>query len=134
MRPIEKIVIHCSASPDEMDIGVAEIRAWHTAERKFSDIGYHEVIRRDGTLEKGRPLARIGAHCKGHNLYSVGICLIGQDVFTPAQMATLAERCQHYMTMFDLKPDQIFGHYELDTQGKTCPNFDPSALRQDLGA
>jgi N-acetyl-anhydromuramyl-L-alanine amidase AmpD len=133
MRPIEKLILHCSASPNDLDIGVLEIRAWHR-EKGYADIGYHEVIRRDGHLEIGRPIERIGAHAKGHNLYSIGICLVGLDAFTPDQMSTLLERCRYYMARFGLKPDQVFGHYELDLYGKTCPNFDVEPLRQDLGA
>lgn len=133
MRPIELIIVHCSDTPDERDLGVDDIRRYHK-EQGWSDVGYHEIIRRDGKMEVGRPLMRIGAHCKGSNLYSVGICLIGQHEFTPAQFSTLAERCHYYMDTYHIKPDQIFGHYELDKKGKTCPNFDVACLRTDLGA
>lgn len=134
MRPIEKLVIHCSDSPDSRDIGAAEIREWHVNERGFYDIGYHRVIRRNGVAEMGRADARIGAHCRGHNLYSIGICLVGRTAFTSEQMATLVTMCRDYMATYGLKPDQVFGHYELDQHGKTCPNFDVSVLRHELGA
>lgn len=133
MRPIEKLILHCSDTPDDRDIGVKELRSQHISQG-WLDVGYHEIIRRDGTLEPGRPLVRIGAHCKGHNLYSIGICLVGRDKFTPEQMKTLVARCRHYMTLYGLKPDQVFGHYELDNKGKTCPNFDTSKFRIELGA
>lgn len=75
-RPLQEIIVHCSATRPSQDIGAAEIRKWHL-ERGFNDIGYHYVIRRDGTVEKGRALNVVGAHCKGHNAYSIGICLVG---------------------------------------------------------
>lgn len=134
MRPIELIVVHCSDTDDSLDIGVDEIRRYHVQHNHWSDIGYHEVIRRSGKMEPGRPIARIGAHCKGSNLYSIGICLVGKDEFTPEQMSTLIARCRYYMGTYNIKPDQVFGHYELDKKGKTCPNFNPAPLRQELGA
>ena len=60
-----------------MDIGVKEIRKWHVDENKWSDIGYHDVIRRNGAIETGRPLEKPGAHAKGHNQNAIGICLVG---------------------------------------------------------
>lgn len=75
-RPLKEIIVHCSATRPSQDIGAAEIRKWHL-ERGFNDIGYHYVIRRDGAIEKGRSLNVAGAHCKGHNAYSIGICLVG---------------------------------------------------------
>ena len=66
MRQIKQIIIHCSATPEGRNIGATTIRGWHK-ERGFSDIGYHYVIRLDGTIEEGRPIEQIGAHCQGHN-------------------------------------------------------------------
>lgn len=77
LKDVREIIIHCSATPASMDIGVEEIRQWHVEERGWSDIGYHYVIRRDGTLEKGRPLTRMGAHVRGRNKNTIGICLVG---------------------------------------------------------
>ena len=76
MRDIKKIIIHCSATSAEMDIGAKEIAQWHK-DRGWSDIGYHFVIRRDGTIEHGRPVERPGAHARHHNNDSIGICLVG---------------------------------------------------------
>lgn len=67
MRKIDRIVIHCSASPDNRDIGAEEIRQWHKSQG-WKDIGYHWVIRRDGTIEQGRKEFDIGSHVKGFNL------------------------------------------------------------------
>lgn len=77
MRPVRRIIVHCSLTRPDQDIGAEEITRWHVNENGWSDIGYHYVIRRDGTLEAGRPLSREGAHCKGNNDDSIGICLVG---------------------------------------------------------
>jgi len=59
-----------------MDIGAKKIRQWHKL-RGWSDIGYHYVIRRDGRIELGRPIEQVGAHVKGHNSDSIGVCMVG---------------------------------------------------------
>ena len=66
MRRIDSIIIHCTASPDYMDIGVKEIDRWHK-DRGWSQIGYHYVVRRNGEIERGRPIEQQGAHAKGAN-------------------------------------------------------------------
>ena len=76
MRKITQIIIHCSATPEGKDYTVADIDRWHKA-RGFKMIGYHYVIYRDGSIHTGRPLEMVGAHCKGHNAHSIGICYIG---------------------------------------------------------
>ena len=73
-RAIDTIIVHCSATPAGRDNSAADIRRWHR-QRGFSDIGYHFVVRLDGTIEAGRPLELPGAHCRGHNLRSIGVCL-----------------------------------------------------------
>jgi len=127
MRKINKVIIHCSDTYHNMDIGCKEIRKWHKA-RGWNDIGYHYVIRRDGTLETGRPIETIGAHCKGQNRYSIGVCFVGgkagkgdiSDNFTLEQMQI------GRMLMHDFKnanPDITFhGHNEFSS--KACPIFD----------
>lgn len=77
MREINLIVVHCTYSRPSMDIGVEEIRKWHVEGNSWTDIGYHYVIRRDGTIEDGRPIERPGAHVKGHNSNSIGIAWVG---------------------------------------------------------
>ena len=71
MRTINYIVVHCSATREDRPFTVEALRAAHLS-RGFSDIGYHYYIRRDGTVEKTRPLALVGAHVKGYNKYSIG--------------------------------------------------------------
>ena len=73
----DTIVIHCSATPSNMDIGVDKIRKWHVDDNGWDDIGYHYVIRRDGTLEIGRDEAMVGSHARAVNGTSIGVCLIG---------------------------------------------------------
>ena len=130
MRKIKKIVVHCSASPDTMDIGVKEIREWHK-QRGFNDVGYHWVIRRDGKCEQGRPESQIGAHVKGHNRDSVGIVWVGIDEITEEQKKTLDRILRGLMKNYDLSVDDVVGHYELYS-GKTCPNLDMAELRKSL--
>jgi len=126
---IKYIVVHCADTKPSMDIGVDEIREWHTKERGWSDIGYHFVIRRDGTLETGRPLTVTGAHVRGHNRESWGVCLVGgmnkeggiDANFTNNQYNTLnliltelSERAPNA---------RVTGHRDFDSTSKTCPNF-----------
>jgi N-acetylmuramoyl-L-alanine amidase len=128
MRPITKLILHCSASPDNMDIGVKEITEWHI-ERGFKTIGYHYVIRRGGLVQRGRQDEEIGAHCKGHNTTSIGICLVGQDKYTPEQGQALHSL---FTLLWGRYPKaKAYGHYELDS-GKTCPNLAMPKVRDAL--
>lgn len=118
MRTINKLIIHCADTPESMDIGVKEIREWHL-ERGWSDVGYHYVIRRDGTVELGRVESVVGAHCYGHNKESIGICLVGRDEFNDEQFDSL------YRLIKDMEyrygDVEVAGHYRYSD--KTCPNF-----------
>jgi len=85
-RPINLIVVHASYTPPSMDIGAETIRDWHVNDNGWDDIGYHYVITRAGEVEVGRPLEMAGAHVRGHNDDSIGVCLIGgmaEDESTP---------------------------------------------------
>ena len=77
MREIEKLIFHCSATIEGQNISAATIKRWHVKDRGWSDIGYHYVIGLDGKIEAGRPVNKQGAHCKGENKTSIGICYIG---------------------------------------------------------
>ena len=109
-----------------MDITASDIRDWHI-DRGWSDIGYHYVIRRDGTLEDGRPIEQAGAHTKGRNTNSIGICLIGgADSFdyTLDQMDVLVDLVE---TLEETYPNAtVHGHNEFS--GKACPQFDVQAF------
>jgi len=110
-----------------MDIGADEIRLWHLA-RGWSDIGYHDVIRRNGRAEQGRPVERTGAHVAGQNTGSIGICLVGgidergkpDANFTRAQFITLRRLLRFYKAQH--KNVTIHGHNEFSN--KACPSFD----------
>lgn len=129
-KKTEYIVIHCSDTPARMDkVDAKEIERWHK-DRGFLKIGYHFVIKRDGTRERGRMLDEIGAHVAGYNHKSIGICLIGgradqgtdaEDNFTAEQWIAL------HSLLVELKntyPNaQVIGHRDLDGQ-KQCPSFD----------
>jgi len=77
MRKIDKIIIHCSATREGENYTVDTIRSWHVDGRGWSDIGYHFYIDLYGKIHKGRDIAKIGAHVKGHNRNSIGICYCG---------------------------------------------------------
>ena len=117
---IRYLVVHCSATPDDEDIGAREIHAMHLG-FGWHGIGYHKVIRRNGVCEQGRPEYWIGAHVYGFNPESLGVCLIGCDDFSSAQFATL----EHVLTLWrgQYPFADILGHCDFDYTEKTCPNF-----------
>lgn len=135
MREITSIIVHCSATRPDMDIGVDEIRKWHTDPkpkgRGWSDIGYHYVIRRDGQIETGRPLQRPGAHAYGHNAHSIGVCLVGgvdgkgqpRKNFTPSQLRALRGHIQYHYDNYS-SITTVLGHRDLPGVRKACPCFD----------
>ena len=119
MREITEIIIHCSDSPNGKDIRASDIHDWHL-KRNWSGIGYHHIVCVDGEIENGRPHYWVGAHAKGHNLSSIGVCLIGRDVFSGEQMYTLGILVRYLMR--DYPNAKVLGHNEVSN--KTCPNFD----------
>ena len=133
MRQINSIIIHCSATKPSMNVGVDEIRDWHQ-DRGWSDIGYHWVIRRDGTVEKGRPEYIAGAHARGHNQDSIGICLVGginEDGkpdcnYTSAQYRALNDTINGIYGRYNI--NEVLGHRDLPGVTKECPCFDVRAF------
>ena len=123
MRKIDKIILHCSDSDIKAHDDIKVIREWHKA-RNFSDVGYHYFIRKDGTIQKGRNWEKIGAHCKGQNKASIGICLSGRHKFTTRQFEALEHTLERLTDAFSELP--VHGHYEFSE--KTCPNFDVSTF------
>ena len=133
---VKFIIIHCSATPRGRDIGALEIRQWHLA-RGFKDIGYHFVVRLNGTIETGRLLGEPGAHCLGQNYCSIGVCYVGgvekdcktaADTRTDAQKVALARLVRQLKRMFPYA--EVRGH--RDFARKACPSFD--ARREYSGA
>lgn len=126
MRAINKIVIHCSASHQNVDVD--DIRKWHVNERGWSDIGYHYVITSDGDVQEGRPMYKSGAHVAGHNHDSIGVCWVGGykgvDNRTDAQKLAMRELVMRLIVEFDIEPNNVLGHCDFEGVTKTCPNFD----------
>ena len=136
MRSITQIIIHCSATPEGKDFSLKDIDRWYR-ERGFKMVGYHYVIHLDGTIEQGRPLEMIGAHCTGHNAHSIGICYIGgldrsgnpKDTRTQVQkdvlwslVKSLQKRFSHKGPSGELVEPTVHGHKEF--ANKACPCFE----------
>jgi len=128
MRKINKIILHCSATPEGREVSVSTIRKWHL-QRRFSDIGYHYVIGLDGTIHKGRPIEKVGAHCSYENIGSIGICYVGgmskdmkkaKDTRTQAQKDSLIKLMHELIYKYN-KDMTIHGHNEFSN--KSCPSF-----------
>jgi len=128
MRDLNRIILHCSATKEGQDFSAATIRGWHVNGRGWSDIGYHWVIRLDGSIEVGRPLDRSGAHTKGHNKDSVGVCYIGgldedgkpKDTMNPEQEKAWRMIVLSLRTLYG-NHITIHGHNEFAS--KACPSF-----------
>ena len=123
------IFVHCSATKSSMDIGVREIRQWHK-EQGWLDVGYHFIIRRDGTVEEGRPVEAVGSHVKDWNNVSVGVCLVGgvdssgkfEANFTKEQIDSLDIKLEALQYMY---PDAALKAHH-DVAPKACPSFNLS--------
>lgn len=135
MRPVNEIIVHCSATrPDwmaghAMSDKVNEIRRWHVSDRKWSDIGYHYLIDRNGTVATGRPVEKIGAHVQGHNTGTIGVCLIGghgsseTDQFSQHFTAHQDKALRHLLADLQhrYKIRKVTGHNQY--AAKACPGF-----------
>lgn len=130
MRPIKEIILHTTYTPEGREHDVEDIRAWHKA-KGWSDIGYHYLIKIDGTIQAGRPLDKIGAHAKGHNQGSIGIVYVGgmcvehrkpMDTRTSMQKQALQQLVASLDVVFG--GVKVLGHNEVSS--KTCPCFDVS--------
>ena len=125
---IKYLVIHCSDTPDKLDLSAEDIHRMHLS-FGWNGIGYHKIIKRDGTLENGRPEFWIGAHTYGLNDRSLGVCLIGRNKFTDKQFLTLKNILIEWKKKF--KNSTILGHNEAIKTKKTCPNFDVKKFLND---
>ena len=141
MRQINLLVIHCSATKENQPLTIQALETSHQ-KRGFNGIGYHYYIRQSGEVINTRPLNRIGAHSKGYNRYSIGICYEGgldkngkpKDTRTPEQRAALRRLVNELLIRFpgckvcghrDLSPDLNHnGKVEPDEWTKQCPCFD----------
>ena len=151
MRKIDLIVIHCSATKEGKDYTVGDITRWHK-QRGFRTIGYHWVVYLDGSVHAGRPEHEVGAHVKGHNSHSIGICYVGglsadadgqrggqpKDTRTEAQKASLRKLVLEVLRRYpgcrivghrDLSPDRnADGRITPDEWLKACPCFEVKGL------
>ena len=126
MRQINKIIIHCSATPESRKTSAEEIKSWHL-ERGFSDIGYHYIVHLDGSISYGRNIEKIGAHSRGQNKMSIGVCYIGgldecldaKDTRTPKQKESLLILLKTLKKLHSKAV--IYGH--RDFSEKACPSF-----------
>ncbi len=128
MRTISEIIIHCSAITPEQQSSASDIDVWHK-KKGWSMIGYHYVVRRNGNIEKGRPLHKVGAHCRYHNTHSIGICYEGgiDSNGQPADTRTSEQVTSLLRLITSLKKQYpkalILGHRDFNPQ-KECPCFD----------
>ena len=138
-REITEFVAHWTGTYTNQDVGADDVHQWHL-DRGWSGCGYHYVIRRDGRLQRGRPLERQGAHSAayGHNKRSIGISMAGgyncpsgtpnpskfisADSLTPKQMTTFA---MFVRSFYEVWPSgQALGHNDTTDVGKVDPGFD----------
>ena len=137
MRIITLIIIHCSAVRPRQQSGVSEIDRWHRQRGYRYGCGYHYVVRRNGSVETGRPLERLGAHCLKHNTHSIGVCYEGgldmagkpADTRTEAQKAGMRELLEQLHAQF---PKAVIVGHNVFNPMKACPCFDAAAEYADL--
>ena len=136
-RNISLIVLHCSATRVNQNFTIEQLEACHKA-RGFQSVGYHYYITKDGTLYPGRPESQMGAHAKGFNAHSIGICYEGgldehgrcKDTRTLAQKVTMEELLQSLCV--DYPDAEILGHRDLPGVHKECPCFDTRAWLKEI--
>lgn len=142
-RTIREIIIHCTATQEGKEYTVEQIRADHKRQG-WSDIGYHYVIYRDGSIHNGRDVDVIGAHCVGYNANSIGICYVGGLENKPGvpyaklktkDTRTLRQKAALLNLLIDLRKQypqaKIYGHHDFEPK-KECPCFDAKSEYRDL--
>ena len=118
---IRLLVVHCTDTDNKHNLKAIDIHKMHLG-FGWDGIGYHKVINRSGKIENGRPEFWIGAHVKSQNEVSLGVCLVGKDIFTKKQYISLEKVLRKWKLKY---PDaKIIGHRDIGNTEKTCPNFD----------
>tara|TARA_E500000178_G_C16844902_1_gene672359 strand:+ start:36 stop:440 length:405 start_codon:yes stop_codon:yes gene_type:complete len=118
---ISLLVVHCSDTENDKDISAIDIHKMHLG-FGWDGIGYHKIINRSGKIENGRPEYWTGAHVKGKNYISLGVCLIGRNKFTKNQFVSLEKVLRKWKCLYPQA--KIIGHRDTGNTDKTCPNFD----------
>lgn len=126
MRTINEIIIHCTDTELGNDYSVTEIDKWHR-KRGFAEIGYHYIIHPDGMIDIGRAVTKVGAHCKGHNRYTIGVAYIGgrkdgkyTNTMTTFQVIAMTNLLNLLCLMYpSIKAINGHNHYS----SKLCPCF-----------
>lgn len=128
-RTINRIIVHCTATPEGRVETVESIRMMHKA-KGWADIGYHYLIGLNGERWNGRNVNLVGAHCEGYNTNSIGVCYVGgcdknmkaKDTRTDKQKAALIALLKDLRKLYPKA--KIVSHRDLDRKGKACPSFD----------
>ena len=120
-KNIELLVVHCSDTANNQNLSAIDIHQMHLS-FGWDGIGYHKIIKRSGKIENGRPEYWVGAHVKGKNDISLGVCLIGRDTFTKNQFRSLERVLKKWKKLYPNA--KIVGHRDTGRTKKTCPNFD----------
>jgi N-acetylmuramoyl-L-alanine amidase len=141
MREIKRVILHCSATPEGKEYSVETIRKWHTdpkpGGRGWSDIGYHFVIHLHGVIESGRPFDKPGAHTRGENRDSIGVCYIGgvdenndpKDTMNECQEEAFRELVYSLRMVSD---DHLTLHGHNEFSSKACPSFQVNEKFKDI--
>lgn len=121
---VKMVILHCTGT-DKTEQHVDMVRSWHLA-RGFHDIGYHWLISNDasGSIQQGRAMNEMGAHCLGYNDCSIGVCLAGNHAFSEAQFASLRRLLK---TLKEIYPEATLHAHNEFNANKTCPNLDLKA-------
>ena len=128
MKNVDKVIVHCTATPEGRHTTVEDVRRWHL-DRGWSDIGYHFLIYLDGSVHAGRPVEKPGAHTRGHNKESIGIAYVGgidkvnfkaKDTRTEEQKDALVDMLEY----FKIQHANAVIHGHRDFANKACPSFD----------
>jgi N-acetylmuramoyl-L-alanine amidase len=153
MRDIDYLVVHCSATRNSQNFTAEDVKQWHLA-KGWNDIGYHYVIEHDGTVTKGRPEEQTGAHVKGYNTQSIGICLMGgisddtlapDNTYTDNQLAELyrllkklqkkhARQVNWANNINQVSEPMVLGHRDFPGVVKACPCFDVKPWYKEMKA
>lgn len=136
MRKITELILHCSATKEGANYKAKDIDKWHK-NQGWKCIGYNYVIDLDGTVEDGRNIEDIPAHCTGHNKNSIGICYIGgcdnnmkaKDTRTPQQKQSMYNLVKNLLNKYGLSLNDVHCHNEY--ANKACPSFNIKDFRNE---